>query len=158
MTNELTKSQKLLYFLIQQKGCIDDKTKLAKYQYFSDFIHYAFNSKPISSPNIIYSKQKMGPLARTLTEDLTILENLGYIKETPRFHYNTIKNMDVDLSEQEKKTVRYVLQKYGELNYEELVNLCHNQSPYLSTQEGGIIEFFTAYNLIDEYQDYGEFC
>jgi uncharacterized phage-associated protein len=158
MTNKLTKSQKLLYYLIQQKRCVDDKTKLAKYQYFSDFIHYAFNNQPISSPDVIYSKQKMGPLARTLTDDLAALESMGYVKETPKFHYNIVKDVDIDLSEKEKKTARYVLQKYGELNYEELVNICHNQSPYLSAQEGGIIEFFSAYNLVDEYKDYGEFC
>ncbi len=44
----MTKSQKLLYFLIKELKEADDKVKLAKLAYLADFIHYAFNNNPIS--------------------------------------------------------------------------------------------------------------
>jgi len=48
---------------LRKNGGVDDKTKLAKLEYFSDFIHYAFNDEAISGE--IYSRQKQGPLARS---------------------------------------------------------------------------------------------
>ena len=55
--NMITKSQKLLYSLIKKGEVIEDKTKLAKLQYFADFIHYAFYNHPISDEGMIYTKQ-----------------------------------------------------------------------------------------------------
>ena len=150
----LTKSQKLLYYLIKETKKVDDKTVLAKLQYFSDFIHFAFHNKPISEETIIYTKQKMGPLARGLSEDLEILKKVGYIKEVSKYHYSRVKDTKPKLSKDELKTIRYVVRKYSRLGYKELINICHKQVPYLSAQNGGVIELFTAYNLVDEYEDY----
>ena len=66
MAENLTKSQSLLYDIIQKSGGIDDKTKLAKLEYFADFIHYAFNNAPISETSNIYEKRKQGPLSINL--------------------------------------------------------------------------------------------
>jgi len=153
----LTKSQKLLLYIIEKKKVVDDKTKLAKYQYFSDFIHFAFHNKSISGTGTIYSRQKQGPLNRNLSCDLDKLKEEGYIIEKPNFNYQVKKNIKVGLTTEEKKTVDFVLNKYGDLNYKELVNISHNQLPYLSAKEGEIIEFITAYNLVDEYQDYNSY-
>lgn len=151
----MTKSQSLIYELIKSKGEVDDKTKLAKLEYFCDFIHYAFNNKSISQGDIVYTKQKQGLLARNLTSDLVFLTTNGFIEEKPKYHYRVKKNIDDGLSLEEKKTIDYVVKKYGNLSYDELVNICHSQVPYLATKEGAVAEFFTAYNLIDEYPDYG---
>jgi len=155
----LTKSQQLLLYLIELKGgAMDDKTKLAKYQYFADFIHYAFNRTPISEESTRYTKQKQGPLALTFTEDLETLKSLGLIKEYPEFNFKIVKkDYKIDLSEKEKKTARFVIDKYGKLNFKELIDISHCQEPYLSTEKGAIIEFFTAYNLVDSYPDYEQF-
>jgi len=151
----MTKSQILIYELIKSRDEIDDKTKLAKLEYFCDFIHYAFNNEPISQKDIIYTKQKQGLLARSLTNDLLALKSSGLIEESPRYHYRIKKNATVNLSAKEKKTVNYVIEKYGNLSYDELVDICHSQVPYLATKDGAVAEFFTAYNLVDEYPDYG---
>lgn len=150
----LTKSQQLLYYIIQSKDKVEDKTKLAKLQYFADFIHYAFHNKPISQEEIIYTKQKQGLLARTFSNDVETLKNLGVIGETPKYNYSVKKNVNVTLTKEEIKTIEYVLNKYGDLSYSELVNICHSQVPYLATKEGAIAEFFTSYNLVDDYKDY----
>lgn len=150
----MTKSQQLLYYIIQNKGYIEDKTKLAKLQYFTDFIHFAFHNKPISDEVLVYTRQKQGPLARTFGSDIDALKEMGFIIEDPQFHYKIVKMAKISLSIEEKKTIDYVLQKYGKLSYKELMDICHEQEPYLSTQDGGVIEYFTAYNLVDSYPDY----
>lgn len=150
----MTKSQQLLYYIVQNKGYIEDKTKLAKLQYFSDFIHFAFHNKPISEESQIYTRQKQGPLARTFGLDIEQLKKSGLIKEDPQFNYQTVKKVPITLSAEEKKTIDYVLKKYGHLSYKELMDISHEQEPFLSSQDGGVIEYFTAYNLVDSYPDY----
>jgi len=150
----LTKSQQLLYYIINKRGQIEDKTKLAKLQYFSDFIHFAFNDSAISQDTIIYTKQKQGPLSRSFNDDLTILIESGLVTESPKYHYKINTEKELNLLPKEKATIDYVLKKYGELSFSELVDICHTQAPFLSAQKSGVIEFFTAYNLVDEYPDY----
>ena len=150
----MTKSQKLLFELIKKCGSINDKTKLAKLEYFADFIHYAFNDKTISQEGIIYARQKQGPLARNLSNDIATLESEGYIIEGPKYNYTIKKDFVTDLSSKEKKTINFVAERYGKNSWSELVDISHKQSPYLSTKESAIIEFFTAYNLVDEYPEY----
>lgn len=152
----LTKSQQLLYQIIKEKKIIDDKTKLAKFQYLADFIHYAFYNQTISEAGIIYTKQKQGPLSRSLTDDLKALIDSGYISEDAKFKYKVIKDVKTSLDSREHRTINFVLDKYGDLSWRELVNLSHSQTPYLSAENGGVIELFTAYNLVDQYPDYAE--
>ena len=104
----LTKSQQLLLYLMKLKGgVVDDKTKFAKYQYFTDFIHYAFYAKPVSE-DIIYTRQKQGPLSRNLTDDLEELKRQGYIKESPTYKYTLAKDFNLRLSADEKRTARFM--------------------------------------------------
>jgi uncharacterized phage-associated protein len=51
-----------------------------------------------------------------------------------------------------EKQNEYVCNKYGKLNWRDLVSISHEQEPYLSAAEGGVIESFTAYNLIDDHE------
>ena len=60
----ITKSQNY-YIDLFKRRVVEDKTKLAKLQYFGDFYHYAFYNHPISDDGMIYTKQKQGPLSRT---------------------------------------------------------------------------------------------
>lgn len=151
--SELTKSQQLLYHIIAMNRGVDDKTKLAKLEYFCDFIHFAFNNESISGE--IYTKQKQGPLARNLTSDLNRLKALGYIEEKPLYQYTVKKKSSVPLGKRENQTVKFVVDRYGKLSYRELISISHEQIPYLSARDGEIIEMFTAYNLVDEYPEYG---
>ena len=155
----LTKSQRLLLYLVELKGgCVSDKTKLAKYQYFTDFIHYAFNNKPVSEETIVYTKQKQGPLARNFSDDLEELERQGFIKEDPKYNFKRLKKKyGKSLLPQEKKTANFVISKYGNLNFQELISICHKQEPYLSADKKAIVEFFTTYHRVHEYPDYEQF-
>ncbi len=151
---DLTKSQKLLYTIIQETNGIDDKIKLAKFQYFSDFIHYAFNDEPISDIESIYEKRTYGPLARSFNADLNVLVRSGLIEKKGQFEYCPKDNVNVGLDAKEIKTVKYVLNKYANYSYNILADITHKQIPYLSANEGGVVEYNTAYNLVEEYPDY----
>lgn len=150
----ISKSQKLLYTLIKELGGIDDKIKLAKFQYFSDFIHYAFHDKPISQSTNLYEKRPYGPLARDFNSDLNNLIENGLIEQKGKYQYVIKKDIDSGLDEEEKKTIKYVLKKYSSYSYDVLAGITHKQVPYMSANDGGIVEFNTAYNLVDEYSDY----
>jgi uncharacterized phage-associated protein len=155
----LTKSQQLLYALIKENKGVESKTKLAKLQYFADFIHFAFYGNPISEANTVYTRQRQGPLANTLSDDLDVLTKEKLISENFPYNYKDAEKSKLvsNLSVQELKTVRYVVSLYGKLPFNQLVDISHKQVPYLSSDENGIVEFFTAYNLIEDYKDYEQF-
>jgi uncharacterized phage-associated protein len=155
----VTQSQALLLEIIKRLGGeVKDKTVLAKLQYFSDFIHYAFHDQSISQPDNFYQRRKQGPLSRDFNEDLTALCNAGLLKQNSAHHYSIQGKTDTKLSENELKTVDFVVNRYGNLSYDELVKISHSQIPYLSASgNGAVIEYFTAYNLIDEYPEYAEY-
>ncbi len=154
-TIKLTRSQELLYTLIKTAK-IDDKTKLAKLEYFVDFIHYAFFDRPVTEENNVYQKRKQGALAVSFNSDIQFLKSQGLIKEDPQFNFSISKDIPIEFTATENKAIEYVLNKYSGLPYNELVDICHHQEPYLSTTEGAVIPFFTAYNLVDEYTDFRE--
>jgi uncharacterized phage-associated protein len=151
---EMTKSKKLLYAIVKELSIIDDKVKLAKLAYFADFIHYAFYNKPISEENNLYQKRPFGPLSITFNSDLNSMLEEGLLVSDKQYHYKVKKDMELDLDKNETKTLKYVLDKYAKYPYNILVDIAHKQIPYISANEGGIIDFNTAYNLVDEYPDY----
>lgn len=150
----LSKSQALLYVLIKGLGEADDKVKLAKLAYFADFIHYAFHNKPISEETSVYQKRDYGPLSVTFNSDLRQLTEAGLVKSDKRYHFKTTKDVRTHLDKEEQKTINYVLKKYGQYPFNVLTDISHKQIPYLSANEGGIIDYNTAYNLVEEYADY----
>lgn len=150
----LTKSQRLLYSIIDGLGVADDKVKLAKLAYFSDFIHYAFHDKPISEQTTLYQKRNFGPLSISFNADLKFLTDSGFIESTKPYHFKTKSKIDTQLSSEEKKTVDYVIGKYSAYPFNILADISHKQIPYISADEGGIIDYNTAYNLVEEYSDY----
>ncbi|MDO8729105.1 MAG: Panacea domain-containing protein [bacterium] len=152
----LTKSQKLIYALINKLGVADDKVKLAKLAYFSDFIHYAFNNKPISENTTLYQKRDYGPLSISFNADLKYLFDEGLIDSPKKYHFKVKKNVDLGLDAKEQKTIDYVFSKYSYLSYDVLADISHKQIPYMSADDGGIIDYNTAYNLVEEYPDYAK--
>lgn len=153
----LKKSQKLLLYIVSAMGECEDKTKLAKLQYFCDFISKAFYDASISGDNYRYQRNKQGPLAYHFNDDLAVLTSNRLLNEAKRFHYKP--NIDIDhlaneFDENEKKVIEYVLSKYGKLSWQELRDISHEQVPYLSTSEMNEVPLFTAYNLVDDYPDF----
>lgn len=153
-TVDITKSQALLYALIKGLNEADDKVKLAKLAYFADFIHYAFHNKPISEETSLYQKRDYGPLSVSFNSDLKQLIESGLITSKQPYHFTVAKDVKANLDEQELKTVEYVLGKYSQYAYDVLADISHKQIPYLSATDGGIIDYNTAYNLVEEYPDY----
>ena len=154
---DLKKSQKLLLYIVSALGECEDKTKLAKLQYFCDFISKAFYDASISGENYRYQRNKQGPLAYHFNEDLAVLTSNGFLSEAKKFHYKPVVCIDHlanEFEQNEIKVIDYVLLKYGKLNWRELRDISHEQVPYLSTSEMNEVPLFTAYNLVDDYPDF----
>lgn len=151
---DLTRSQILLYALAKELGGIDDKVKLAKLQYFADFIHYAFHNTPISESTTPYEKRKFGPLSATFNSDLRALCDAGLLKQTSDYKYEIAKDITPALEDVQFETLKYVVDKYAGHSYDQLADITHKQIPYMTAVDGGIIDFNTAYNLVEEYTDY----
>jgi hypothetical protein len=133
----------------------DDKIRLAKLQYFVDFLHYAFHDTSVSGKSTYYTRRQFGPLSSSFNEDLFSMSKSGYLLQKGEYSFIIGKIIPSGtLSPEEQKTIDYVVAKYGKNSWRELVEISHNQSPYLSTKEDGVIPFFTAYDLVDEYLDY----
>ena len=150
----LTPSQSVLVELLRGLGETTNKLKLAKLEYLVDFLHYAFHSRPASGEGVLYERRQYGPLARSFNADLADLARLGLIRQAPRNYYALAGTTEPSLCPETQATLRYVLDRYGKLSTNELLALCHAQEPYLSTSAGAVIEFFTAYNLLDDHQDH----
>ena len=160
-TTNLTKSQLLLLELVEKLGGeVDDKIKLAKLQYFSDFIHQAFNDVPISDSDNFYQRREYGPLLRTFNDDLKVLCDTGLLKQKGAYHYQVGKTIqNKGFSPKEEKTMDFVVSRYGRSSWKELCRISHSQIPFLSASgDGAVIEYFTAYNLVDEYPEYADFA
>lgn len=151
---DLTKSQRLLYAITQRVGEVDDKVKLAKLAYFADFLHYAFYDQPISEPTNLYQRRNFGPLSISFNSDLKHLQDLGLLESPAPYHYKIKKDIDLKLDEKEIRAIDYVVDKYSGYSYDALANISHKQIPYISASEGGIIDYNTAYNLVEEYPDF----
>lgn len=152
----LTKSQILLYTIIKKLGESDDKIKLAKFAYFADFLHYAFFDESISDKENLYQKRNFGPLSVTFNDDLAVLLKAGLIENNKQYHFKVKKDEKITLTQSELKTIDYVLNKYKNYSYDVLADITHKQVPYMTANDGGVIEYNTAYNLVDEYPDFAE--
>lgn len=155
--SNLDKSQKLLLYLNTSLNGCDDKTKLAKLQYFCDFISKAFYDSSISGEDYRYQKNKQGPLAFKYNRDLDKLVEDGFLERDGKYHHKPnigLGALKAEFSSNEIKVMDYVLSKYGKLNWRELMNISHEQVPYKSAMDMSEIPLFTAYNLVDDYCDF----
>ncbi len=151
----MSQSQRVLLHLLYGAAAPVSKLKLAKLEYLVDFIHYAFHNSPASGDGVLYERRRYGPLARTFNADLNELASAKLIAmPQPSRVASAGAQQPEPVEPTVQKTLDYVLARYGGLSTSELLTLCHAQEPYLSACDGAIIEFFTAYNLIDDHQDY----
>lgn len=156
MDTDMSKSEYLLYEIVRVLVGTDSKVKIAKLQYLADFIHYAFNDRPISDKNVLYNRQKHGPLSLSFNSDLSSLVDKEYLANPNGYYHKcTDKSPPSELfSKKERYTLDFVLNKYSNLSYKDLKDISHTQIPYLSAEKGGMVHLYTAYNLVDEYPDY----
>ena len=139
--------QMLVYILskFEKRGLT--KTKLAKLLYLSDFYHYYNHFDSIS--HVLYKCKEYGPLAEPFLEvvedmyekgelHIDVLEEgaqmLTLSKSVSKTSFNS-------LSDEEKKEIDMVCDKWKNANSKELVNFTHKQKPWMACRENEIIPY-----------------
>ena len=140
--NKKKYQQIILYFCHKLGGKIKGKKKLAKLLYFADFDFFEKTQKPITGE--IYKALPMGPFPISLDKVVsemevkgilgveTMKERGGYIPT--EIYLSKVKPDDSVFSEEEKKILDRVIQKYGHLNGKQLEDLTHSEAPYVGTE------------------------
>lgn len=126
------------------------KTKLAKLLYLSDFYHYYNHFESIS--NVSYKCKDYGPLAEPFLEAVDDMYEKGDIHidilDEGAQMISLSKSLNakaiVNLSDEEKKEIDEVCNKWKDANSNELVNFTRNQKPWMACRPNEII----PYNLI----------
>ena len=139
--------QMLVYILskFEKRGLT--KTKLAKLLYLSDFYHYYNHFDSIS--HVLYKCKEYGPLAEPFLEvvedmyekgelHIDVLEEGAQMFTLSKSFSKTSLNR---LSDEEKKEIDMVCDKWKNANSKELVNFTHKQKPWMACRENEIIPY-----------------
>ena len=139
--------QMLVYILskFEKRGLT--KTKLAKLLYLSDFYHYYNHFDSIS--HVLYKCKEYGPLAEPFLEviedmyekgelHIDVLEEGAQMLTLSKSFSKTSLNR---LSDEEKKEIDMVCDKWKNANSKELVNFTHKQKPWMACRENEIIPY-----------------
>ena len=149
--NEIQDTEKfkqiLVYILskFEKRGLT--KTKLAKLLYLSDFYHYYIHFDSIS--HVLYKCKEYGPLAEPFLEviedmyekgelHIDVLEEGAQMLTLSKSFSKTSLNR---LSDEEKKEIDMVCDKWKNANSKELVNFTHKQKPWMACRENEIIPY-----------------
>ena len=145
----LTKVVEMINYLAQKVDSLH-KVKLMKMLWFSDFLHFKRNRVAISG--LVYSALPMGAVPEGY-EQIVLLEdviydtvwygdNIGYkFKPTPGF---TINHLGVD----EIETLDCIIEQFGNLNADEIIEKMHKEEAYRCTDQYCIIPFSFAEKLM----------
>ena len=113
------------------------KTKLMKLLYLIDFAVYEQTGKSITNDE--YKHWALGPVPMNVWIGMkgNLIEGLLNVAHESRavgtyIRYTPITNPDVtSFTEEEKRIVDEVIDQYGEMGQEELVDILHKELPYL---------------------------
>lgn len=142
------KFKQMLFYILSkfnQHGLT--KTKLAKLLYLSDFYHYYTHFDSISHVN--YKCKDYGPLAEPFLETIEdmyengelhidVLDEGAQMLSLSKSVKNTVFD---DLSNEEKKEIDMVCDKWKDASTKELVNFTHRQKPWMACRENEIIPY-----------------
>lgn len=139
--------QMLVYILSKFNRRGLTKTKLAKLLYLSDFTHYYYHLQSMS--NVLYKCKDYGPLAEPF------LETIDDMFEKGELHIDMLsegaqmvsmsKSVSTNdfslLSNEEKKEMDKICEKWNDANSNEVVNFTHNQKPWMACRPNEIIPY-----------------
>lgn len=123
------------------------KTKLAKLLYLSDFTHYYYHLESMS--NVLYKCKDYGPLAEPFLETIDDMFEKGelhidMLSEGAQMvsMSKSVSTKDFSLlSNEEKKEMDKICDKWNDANSNEVVNFTHNQKPWMACRPNEIIPY-----------------
>lgn len=139
--------QMLVYILSKFNRRGLTKTKLAKLLYLSDFTHYYYHLESMS--NVLYKCKEYGPLAEPFLETIDDMFEKGEIHIDMLSEGAQMVSMSKSvstndfslLSNEEKKEMDKICEKWNDANSNEVVNFTHNQKPWMACRPNEIIPY-----------------
>ena len=133
---------------IAEKGKDVYKTKLNKLLFYADFTNYYLHGRSISGSHYVHLPY--GPVPEDYESHLRAAAETGAIRlETAGTDAMVVrpgeaKNEGDSLSEEERKTIDWVLDSYGQLSTNAISDLSHREKAYKFTKQGEQIAYAYA--------------
>lgn len=139
--------QMYLYILSKFRKNGIPKTKLAKLLYFADFSHFYNTLESMSG--VLYRCKEYGPLADPfleLTEDMSesgeiCIECLSGGANMVSIKSSSFNNSYDLLSDNEKKEIDVICEKWKDVDTKQIVSYTHQQKPWMACRKNEIIPY-----------------
>ena len=136
-------------YISNKLGKIEGRKKSYKIFYYLDFDFYEAYEKPFTGD--VYKKLPMGPapiyldgIVEELCQEGKISikkTKLSPVYENDMFVYTPLSNTDYPFSDEEKKMLDRIVEKYGNLTGSDLEKLSHSEAPFNSVQYYQVIPY-----------------
>ena len=128
-----------------------------KLLYFIDFDHYERYEEQLIGAT--YKKNKYGPTPIEFREVIDQMIEANEIVKIPDKYFNypqtkylPLRNSDLSqLSAREKDVIDHVLDRLSDMNAGQISEYSHNDVPWLTTDEGGIIPYEAVFYRTPAY-------
>lgn len=148
---DLSKNEKLIYYLVEKLSGVLTRTKLVKLLYLIDLESYKKRERKISEFEWFFHNH--GPYPTTdFQKNIDSLVEKGLIKENKQklsgkdghyYLYEILKSEEIDPFEDddEKLIANQILVDYGSYSLDRLLDYVYHSSPFEGTNKGDKIDF-----------------
>ena len=155
----LRKFKEVLLYIISEVGAKANvgETVIYKLLYFIDFDHYERYEEQLIGAT--YKKNKYGPTPIEFRKVIDQMIEANEIVKIPDKYFNypqtkylPLRNSDLSqLSAREKDVIDHVLNRLSDMNAGQISEYSHNDVPWLTTDEGGIIPYEAVFYRTPAY-------
>lgn len=163
----LSKYDKLLLLILAKlNGEIKGKKKIWKMLYFLDFDMFEYDNRSITGD--MYEKYPMGPKPRDIEQELSGLEEKGFIKTKKeksgegyndtcvyklknKFTKQEIEKLESMFDKKERFIIKRDLKLYGNKNGSELEKISHREAPYNAVDPYQLMDYELSFYRDTEF-------
>lgn len=162
---KLEKFKEVLLYILNKVGSKPNigETVIYKLLYFADFDYYEKYEEQLTGAS--YMKNRFGPtpvefkniVERMLDKDMTKVENKYF--DYPQTKYLPLRKPDLTkLKAHEIVAIDDVLNRLSDMNANQISDYSHNDVPWLTTEDGKIIEYESVFYRMAPYsvREYSE--
>ena len=155
----LEKFKEVLLYILNKVGSKPNigESVLYKLLYFIDFNYYEKYEEQLMGAT--YMKNNYGPTPKEFIKIVEEMEKQGKLVKVkdkyfqyPQRKYLPLKLPDLSkLNEDERNMIDYVLLRLSDMNATEISEYSHKDVPWLTTEDGGIIDYESVFYRTPEY-------
>jgi len=155
----LKKFREVLLYILNKVGSKPNigETVIYKLLYFIDFNYYEKYEEQLIGAT--YIKNHYGPTPKEFTKIIGEMEDKNEVVKIedkyfqyPQRKYLPLRDPDLSvLKANELKVIDEVLNRFSDMNASQISEYSHNDVPWLTAKDGGIIEYESVWYRIPEY-------